>query len=110
MASRIEFVEFAIDQMGLAGSITYRKMFGDYGVYCDGKFFALICDDQLFIKITDPVLNKYPKLQQAPPYDGAKKHFLIEDLDDRQWLSDFVSMTCQALPIPKPKKQTPLKR
>ena len=39
MASKIEFVEFVVDQMKEAGTITYRKMFGEYGIYCDGKIF-----------------------------------------------------------------------
>lgn len=53
MASRQEFVQYSTDQLSGAGTITYRKMFGEYGIYCDGKFFALICNDQLFVKITE---------------------------------------------------------
>ena len=52
MASKPEFVEYIADQLSDAGSITYRKMFGEYGLYCDGKIFALICEDELFIKVT----------------------------------------------------------
>ena len=40
MASKIEFVEFIVDQLQEAGLITYKKMFGEYGIYCDGKIFA----------------------------------------------------------------------
>jgi TfoX/Sxy family transcriptional regulator of competence genes len=49
----LEFVQYIAEQLHDAGCITYRKMFGEYGMYCDRKKFALICDDQLFIKITD---------------------------------------------------------
>ena len=49
MSSSQEFVQYAADQCSGAGRITYRKMFGEYGMYCDGKIFALICDDQFFI-------------------------------------------------------------
>ena len=45
MASKIEFVEFMADQLREAGTITYKKMFGEYGLYCNGKIFAVICDD-----------------------------------------------------------------
>ncbi len=31
MASRIEFVQYITDQLTGAGTITYRKMFGEYG-------------------------------------------------------------------------------
>lgn len=50
MASNPEFVQYIADQLAPAGQVTYHKMFGDYGVYLDGKMFALVCDDQLFIK------------------------------------------------------------
>ncbi len=29
-------------------------MFGEYALYCDQRVVALICDDQVFVKITDP--------------------------------------------------------
>ena len=53
MASKIEFVEYVADQLRDAGTITYKKMFGEYGLYCDGKIFAVVCKDQLFVKITE---------------------------------------------------------
>ena len=52
MSSSQEFVQYVADQISEAGLITFRKMFGEYGMYCDGKIFALICDDQFFVKIT----------------------------------------------------------
>lgn len=104
MASNPEFVEYVADQLSDAGTITYRKMFGEYGMYCDGKIFALICENQLFIKITDAGRQLAPELETAPPYDGAKDYFLIENIDDREFLTSFVMETCKELPMPKPKK------
>ena len=104
MASNPEFVEYVADQLSDAGNITYRKMFGEYGMYCDGKIFALICDNQLFIKITDVGRQLATELETAPPYDGAKDYFLIENIDDRDFLTSFVMETCKELPMPKPKK------
>lgn len=103
MASRIEFVEFVVDQLREAGTITYRKMFGEYGIYCNGKIFALICDDQLFLKITEAGQKICPELTEQPPYEGAKNYFLIEDVEDRKTLTRLVTATCQELPEPKPK-------
>ena len=105
MASKLEFAEYVADQLGEAGEITYRKMFGEYGIYCDGKFFATVCDDQLFVKITDEGRRQYPDLPEAPPYEGAKNYFLVEDVENREFLSRLATVTCQALPAPKPKKK-----
>ena len=105
MASDLSFVEFVVEQMEHAGTITYRKMFGEYGLYCDGKIMALICDDQLFIKPTKAGRAYIENLVELPPYPGAKPYFLIEDqLENRDWISDLVRITADELPDPKPKK------
>lgn len=104
MASTLEFVTYVADQLALAGTITWKRMFGEYGLYCDQVFFGVICDDQLFIKITPPVAESMPDCPKAPPYAGAKESFLIEDLDDRERLAHIVSLTCEHLPKPKPRK------
>lgn len=103
MASKSEFVQYIADQLSEAGLITYRKMFGDYGMYCDGKIFALICDDQFFVKITEAGKRLSPKQETAPPYEGAKPYFLVEDIDDKEFLVEFVKETCKELPTPKQK-------
>ena len=87
MASKIEFVEFVADQLRQAGDINYKKMFGEYGLYCNGKIFAVICEDQLFIKITESGRNLCPELSEAPPYQGAKNYFLVEDVENQQLLT-----------------------
>lgn len=104
MASKPDFVEYIADQLRDAGNISYRKMFGEYGVYCDGKIFALICNDQLFIKITEAGKQMAPHLEMAPPYEGSKPYFLIEDVDNRTFLTELTIATCEELPAPKPKK------
>ena len=104
MASKIEFVEYAAEQCRDAGEITYKKMFGEYGLYCNGKIFALVCDNEFFVKITPEGRKAFPGLAEKPPYDGAKNYFLVEDIDDRETVTRLVSVTCEALPEPKPKK------
>lgn len=105
MASDLDFIEYACDQLGGAGRITCRKMFGEAAVYCEGKVVALICDNQLFVKPTVAGRALIGKPVEAPPYPGAKPHFLIDDrLDDRDWLADLIRATFAELPVPKPKK------
>ncbi len=105
MASKAEFVTYVTEQMKEAGQITCRKMFGEYGVYCDGKIFGLICEDQLFVKITEEGRRICPDLSKVPPYDGAKPYFLVEELDNRELLTRLVEETVKALPEPKKKKK-----
>ena len=41
MASNPDFVQYIADQCAGTGEITVKKMFGDYGIYCDGVIFGL---------------------------------------------------------------------
>lgn len=52
-----------IDQCSGAGDITAKKMMGDYCVYCDGVFFGLVCDNNLFVKPTYPGSSKLKKVE-----------------------------------------------
>lgn len=106
MASDKEFVDFVLDQIENAGKITAKKMFGEYGVFSDGKIFALICDNKLFIKPTESGRAFIQDVVEAPPYTGAKPSFLIEDnIEDRDWLSELIRISLKELPEPKPKKK-----
>lgn len=111
MASDLDFVEFVVDQMADAGVISYRKMFGEYVVYCEGKVVALMCDNQLFIKPTKAGKTYIGDVVEAPPYPGANPSFLIEEqIEDQDWLSKLVRLTEKELPEPKPKKKPRRKR
>jgi TfoX/Sxy family transcriptional regulator of competence genes len=106
MASDKEFVDFVLDQIENAGEITAKKMFGEYGVFSNGKIFALICDNKLFIKPTDSGRAFIQDVVEAPPYKGAKPSFLIEDkIEDRDWLSELIRISLKELPEPKAKRK-----
>ena len=106
MATEKKFLEFVLDQLENAGSITAKAMFGEYCVYSDGKLFGLIADNKLFIKPTEAGRSFIENVVEAPPYPGAKASFLIEEkLEDREWLCELVKITVKALPEPKPKKK-----
>ena len=106
MASDKNFLDFVVDQIENSGQITYINMFGEYVMYSDGKVFALVCDNKLFIKPTVAGRNFIKDVVEAPPYPGAKLSFLIEDkLEDRDWISNLVKITVAELPEPKPKKK-----
>ena len=53
MATNKDLVQYIADQMARAGEVTFKKMFGEYGLYLHGKFFAMVCDDHLLFKPTE---------------------------------------------------------
>lgn len=105
MASNQDFVQYVADQCAGAGDITVRKMFGDYGIYCNGKIYGLICDDRFYLKPTEAGRRLLRTVDLRPPYEGAKDYFYIADVDDRDYLSLLVSETCKELPEPKLKRK-----
>ncbi|WP_449410638.1 TfoX/Sxy family protein [Methylobacterium komagatae] len=52
MATKPSTVSYLVEQTGRVGHVVAKKMFGEYGLYCDGKLVALVCDDKLFVKPT----------------------------------------------------------
>ena len=104
MASHGDFVDYVAEQLREAGVIRTRKMFGEYGLYCAGVIFGVICDDQLFIKVTPQGESAFPGLPKAPPYEGAKDSFLLEDVEDRELLTALTRITCEALKSQEVKK------
>jgi TfoX/Sxy family transcriptional regulator of competence genes len=75
MASEQKFVDFIIDQINYSGHITYKKMFGEYGLYFDDKLFALVCDNKLFVKPTLSGRAYIKDIVEAPPYRAQKISF-----------------------------------
>ena len=103
MASDREFVKFVCDQLSGAGEISSRRMFGEAAVYLQDKVIGLICDNQFFVKATEPGRAKIGVPTEAPPFPGASNWFLMADLDDPDFLADLVRTTAAALPSPKVK-------
>lgn len=109
MASSLDFVEYVCDQIHSAGNITYKKMFGEYTIYCDSKVIGLVCENQFFVKKTAVgAMLLQSAVAEATPYTGAKPHFVIERLEDREFITNFIRKTCDDLPLPRPKKKKQL--
>ncbi len=104
MASDLSFAEYVCDQISASGPVSYRKMFGEYAIYCNGKVVALVCDNQFFVKSTAAGRTLIGNPVEAPPFPGAKPWFLIGDeLEDRTWVSHLIRLTELEIPAPKPK-------
>lgn len=107
MATSQSTADFLTEQVKSAGAVRNRKMFGEYALYCDEKVVALICDDRLFMKPTEPGRAYAGNPEETPPYPGSKPFLVIEEdkWEDREWLSELVRLTAAALPAPKPKRK-----
>ncbi len=95
MSSKQTLVDFILDQISGAGSVSAKKMFGEYALYCDGKIVALVCNNELFVKPTVAGKAFIGDFVEGCPYVGAKPRLLIssEKLDDSEWLTNLIKIT-----------------
>jgi TfoX/Sxy family transcriptional regulator of competence genes len=105
MSTQQSTIDFILDQISNAGSVSAKKMFGEYGLYCDGKIVALVCNDQLFVKPTAAGRAFIGTCEEQPPYPGAKPYLFIsgDRWDDEEWLSTLIKLSVAELPVPKKK-------
>jgi TfoX/Sxy family transcriptional regulator of competence genes len=109
MATSQTTIDYIVDQLSSVSHVTARKMFGEYALYVGNKVVALVCDDVLFVKITDSgkefVGDSY---EEGCAYEGAKPSIVIAEelIEDRHWLSELIECTAEHLPEPKPKKKS----
>ncbi len=107
MATKQATVDYILDQLASLGEVSARKMFGEYALYFEGKVVGLICNDTLFVKITEAgkqfVGGHY---QEGYAYKGAKASMEISGdlLEDHHWLCELILTTASQLPLPKKKK------
>ena len=105
MACNADFVQYIVDQCSGAGQIAVRKMMGDYCIYCDGVHFGLICDNKLYVKVTEAGEAVLEDEDLRQPYEGAKVFFYIGNVDDREYLEDLIKATLPELLSPKAKSR-----
>ncbi|HYD41632.1 MAG TPA: TfoX/Sxy family protein [Anaeromyxobacter sp.] len=53
------FADHAVDLLSGLGPVDARRMFGGYGVYARGVMFALLYDDELFLKTDDETRDRF---------------------------------------------------
>ncbi len=105
MASSKEYLEFVLEQLSDLEDISYRAMMGEYIIYYRGKIVGGIYDDRFLVKPVKAALEMMPDADMELPYEGAKEMLLIEDLDDREFLSDLLEAMYDELPSPKKKRK-----
>ncbi len=103
MATDIGYVEFVCEQLqGL--NPQYKKMFGEYMIYLDGKPVFLVCDDTVFIKKHEALKDLMTEAECGIPYGGAKEHYIL-DVENRELTLKVAEILKEVTPLPKKRKK-----
>lgn len=85
--------------------ITYRAMMGEFIIYYRGKIVGGIYDDRLLVKPTKSAISYMPTVTYEIPYENAKEMLLVEEVDNKDFLTGLFDVMYDELPTPKPKKK-----
>ena len=94
MASSREYKDYIMEQLSELNP-SCRPMMGEYLIYVNGKYFGGIYDDRLLVKITKT--NSNYNLTTELPYNTAKPMYLVENVDDKEYLLHLVLDTIKGL-------------
>lgn len=73
MKNKNHYCDYIIsDVLGEIPEITSRAMFGGYGIYKNGKIFAIIVDDELYFKVDDSNRTVF-EIMGSHPFTYGKK-------------------------------------
>ena len=104
MATSKSYLEYILDCLSEAPEISHRAMMGEYVLYCKGKVVGGIYDNRLLIKPVGAAKDLMPDARYELPYEGAKEMLLVEDTDNKEFLSQLFCAAADELPAPRKKK------
>ncbi|MBQ6993830.1 MAG: TfoX/Sxy family protein [Lachnospiraceae bacterium] len=104
MASSKAYLDFIIEQLSEVGEVTYKAMMGEYIIYHRGKIVGGIYDERLLVKPVKAAVSLMPDATYELPYEGAKEMLLVEDVDNKEFLTKLIVAMYDELPAPKKRK------
>ena len=105
MASSKEYLHFILEQLSDLEDISYRPMMGEYILYYHGKIVGGIYDDRLLVKKTRSALEYMPAAVCDFPYEGAKEMLLVEEVDNKEFLTKLFEAMYDELPSPRQRRR-----
>ena len=103
MASSRQYLDYVLEQLSTLEEISYKAMMGEFIIYYKGKVVGGIYDDRFLVKQTKSSKKLMPDAPLELPYEGAKEMFLVEDIDNKEFLNRLFNEMYDELPVPKKK-------
>ncbi|CAM4307574.1 TfoX/Sxy family protein [Treponema peruense] len=105
MASTKEYLNFILDQFSDLEEISYRAMMGEFIIYYRSKIVVGIYDDRFLVKPVKSAIDYMPQATYELPYNGAKEMLLVEEVENKEFLTGLLKAMYDELPIQKSRTQ-----
>ena len=105
MSSSKEYLEFILEQLSELEEVTCGAMMGEYIIYYHGKIIGGIYDDRFLVKSVRSAREYMPNAEYEIPYSGGKEMLLVDNIDDKEFLTKLFNAMYDELPLPKQKKK-----
>jgi DNA transformation protein len=100
-----EFTQYIVESLSTEiEDIRSKKMFGGYGIYADNLMFALVSNEELYLKVDSKNIDKFKELN-LKPFTYTRKNKDIEmsyyqapasAIEDPEILAEWASLSISA--------------
>ena len=95
-----------MEQLSVLDEISYCRMMGDYLIYYKDKVAAYVCDERFLIRPVPTARKMLPHAEYDAIKEGGRKKLLrVDEVDNREFLTDLLISIYDELPVPKLKKK-----
>lgn len=98
MASDNAYLQFILGQLSELEEVSWRAMMGEFILYYRGRIVGGIYDNRLLVKPVASAVRYLPKAVYEPPYEGAKEMLLVDEVDNREFLTGLFQAMYEDLP------------
>ncbi len=105
MPTSKSYLEFILEQLSGLQEINYRQMMGEYIIYYRDKIIGGIYDNRFLVKPVKSACEKMPEAPMQKPYEGAKEMLMVDNVDNRDFLTELILAMYDELPELKERRR-----
>ena len=104
MATSREYALFVENLFRGVDGFSMKRMFGEYGIYLQGRVLGFLCDEQILLQDTPTARKLLPDAERKELFPGSKLFIIFSDEGNHHLLQSVAQAMWEELPVPKPRK------
>lgn len=104
MATSREYALFVENLFRGLDGFSMKRMFGEYGIYLQGRVLGFLCDEQILLQDTPTARKLLPDAERKELFPGSKLFIIFSDEGNHHLLQSVALAMWEELPVPKPRK------